>query len=246
MKILTTILISLLMAGILFPSDNTEFRATWVITWDLINRYRTADQNKATARQIMDDHVKANMNAVLWQARQSGTAYYESDYEPWGAYAGKKHPGYDPLAYAIEQAHKRGLELHAWFNVFNCASTDPGAPAHEHPEWICTDYYGNPMTSHISLSPGMAEARKYLVNVAMEIVRNYDIDGIHFDYVRWNEYTSSDMQPGLSEEEQLRTWDGQELAEKIVQKHAISRQPLHLRCGSSGQRRRSGRLHHVG
>jgi len=76
----------------------------------------------ARVRAILDDHSSANMNAVLFQARQSGTAYYNSSYEPWGYYAGYEDPGYDPLAYAIEQAHARGLELHAWFNVFASAS----------------------------------------------------------------------------------------------------------------------------
>ena len=63
------------------------------------------------------------MNAVIWQVRQSGTAYYNSSYEPWGRYAGYQDPGYDPLAYAIEEAHKRGLELHAWFNTFQISDT---------------------------------------------------------------------------------------------------------------------------
>ena len=130
------------------------------------------------------------MNAVLWQVRQGGTAYYKSSYEPWGYYAGYRYPGYDPLAYAIREAHKRGMEVHAWFNTFDASSTHDGAPSHEHPEWVCRDRDGNPMTSHRSLSPGLPEVRAYLVKVAMEIVRKYDIDGLHLDYVRWNEYTN--------------------------------------------------------
>ena len=107
--------------------------------------------------KIMDDHVDANMNAVIFQVRQGGTAYYHSSYEPWGYYAGYQYPGYDPLAFAIEEAHNRGLELHAWFNVFQTSSTHNGAPSTEHPEWICRDQNGIPMTSYRSLSPGLEE-----------------------------------------------------------------------------------------
>jgi len=169
---------------------NEEFRSIWVITWDLMSSSNSVEQNKERCRTILDHLQAANMNAVIWHVRQGGTAYYNSQYEPWGSYAGGSDPGYDPLAYAIEEAHKRGMEVHAWFNTFQCASTAEGAPAQEHPEWISRDRDGNPMTSSVSLSPGMAAVREYTVNVAMEIVRNYDIDGIHLDYVRYNEYSS--------------------------------------------------------
>ncbi len=172
-------------------TDNEEFRSTWVITWEHISGSSTVEQNQARIRAIMDNHVDANMNAVLWQVRQSGTAYYNSSYEPWGYYAGGSNPGYDPLAYAIEQAHARGLELHAWFNTFQAASTVPGTPAAEHPEWVCRDQSNIPMDSYRALSPGLADVREYLVDVAMEVVNNYDIDGLHLDYVRWNEYSNS-------------------------------------------------------
>ena len=129
----------------------------------------------------MENHTQANMNAVIFQVRQGGTSYYESSYEPWGYYAGYSYPGYDPLEYAIEQAHERGLELHAWFNVFQTSSTHPGSPAAEHPEWVCRDQDGFTMDSYRSLSPGLSEVRDYTINVAMEIVNNYDIDGLHLD-----------------------------------------------------------------
>ena len=112
------------------------------------------------------------MNAVIFQVRQSGTAYYESSHEPWGYYSGYQYPGYDPLEFAIEEAHKRGLELHAWFNVFQTSSTTAGAPAAEHPEWICRDQSGNVMTSYRSVSPGLKDVRDYTVDVAIEIVNN--------------------------------------------------------------------------
>ena len=171
--------------------NNEEFRATWVITWEHISGGSSVETNKARVRQILDNHQAANMNAVIWQARQGGTAYYNSSYEPWGYYAGGSDPGYDPLAYAIEEAHKRGMELHAWFNCFATSSTVSGAPVQLHPEWVCRDQSGIVMQSDIAISPGMKAVRDYTVNVAMEIVNNYDIDGLHLDYVRWNEYTNS-------------------------------------------------------
>ena len=188
-------------------SSNTEFRSTWVITWDHINRYENSGQNMYRLRTIMDDHVDARMNAVIFQVRQGGTAYYESSYEPWGHYAGYQHPGYDPLAVAIEEAHSRGLELHAWFNVFQTSSTYDGSPAAEHPEWICRDQNGTPMSSYRSLSPGLKDVRDYTINVAMEIVRNYDIDGLHLDYVRWNEHTNS-QRNNLTVDQELERLDG--------------------------------------
>ena len=200
MRNIVIILLILLSTAVSY-SQNEEFRATWVITWNHINESNTVEQNKALVRKILDNHQAANMNAVLWQVRQSGTAYYPSSFEPWGYYAGYKDPGYDHFAYAVEEAHKRGMEIHAWFNVFSASSTYPGTPAAEHPEWICRDQSGIPMNDNIALSPGLKAVRDYTLNVAMEIVNNYDIDGFHMDYVRWNEYsnTTSKMLPKESE-----------------------------------------------
>ncbi len=205
-------LIIALMIGTLAAQSNLanqEFRATWVVVWELIKPGDSVEENQALANTILDRHVDGNMNAVLWHARRAGEAYYTSSYEPWGASAGYDYPGFDPLAYAIEQAHARGLELHAWFNVFATQSDKAGTPAVEHPEWICTDQNGNPMTENISLSPGLAEVREYTIQVAMEIVRNYDIDGLHLDYVRWNEYTNSGATVALGKARgQIPSFDG--------------------------------------
>lgn len=216
MKFTMRILIAVfLLSTVVFPQQkNREFRATWVITWEYISSSGTVDQKKEKIRKILDDHKKANMTSVFWQVRQAGTAYYPSSYEPWGSYAGGTYPGFDPLAFAIEEAHKRGLEIHAWFNVFASASLAQGAPAQQHPEWICRDQSGNPMTSNYALSPGLPAVRSYLLNVAMEVVRNYDLDGFHLDYIRWNEYTSSGANKGPEGKEALLD---SELAEDEIQ-----------------------------
>jgi uncharacterized lipoprotein YddW (UPF0748 family) len=208
--------IVLCLTALLFSqSTNDEFRATWVITWEHINPDDSPAEGKARIREILDNHRAANMTSVLFQVRQSGTAYYNSSFEPWGYYAGYEDPGYDPLAYAIEEAHKRGLELHAWFNVFQAASMHPGAPAYEHPEWVCRDQDGIPMNAYRALSPGLEAVRAYLVDVAMEIVNNYDIDGLHLDYVRWNEY-SNDLQTDVDPVVQISQLDGMITEELLI------------------------------
>ncbi len=213
MKYFMIFLVVLLFVTGVVAGNNDEFRSVWVITWEHINRFDTADQNKARVRKILDNVKKANMNAVLWQVRQGGAVYYNSAYEPWGFYAGYKYPGYDPLAYAIEEAHKRGLELHAWFNVFQVSedddTLDPLPPSVKHRNWVCRDVSGNLMPSNIaSFSPGLDSVRAYTVKVAMEIVNNYDIDGFHLDYVRWNEYTVSGKYKLATNPESHRMLDG--------------------------------------
>ncbi len=193
MRRLTGVLLFFLFVPNLIAQTNEEFRATWVITWEHINEDDSIEESKARVREIMDNHVKANMNAVLWQVRQGGMAYYNSSFEGWGRHAGYQSPGYDQLAYAVEQAHARGLELHAWMNVFESSSTDAGSAAGNNPDWVARDGYGNPMPKFRALSPGLPEVRAYLVDVAMEIVRNYDIDGLHLDYIRWNEWSRSNI-----------------------------------------------------
>ena len=201
----------------LFPNQvNEEFRGTWVITWDHIDKNKNAVQNINHLQQIIDNHKSANMNAIIFQVRQSGTAYYNSSYEPWGYYAGYNDPGYDPLAKAIELAHEKGIEVHAWFNVFQTSSTHPGSPAYEHPEWICRDQNGIPMSSYRASSPGLPAVREYTIKVAMEIVNNYDIDGLHLDYVRWNEHTNNIRKSTVIESE-ISSLDGIISDEKLNQ-----------------------------
>ena len=193
MKKIAIILFILLFSQSVSGKENEEFRATWVVTWEWAMSSGSIEAQKARIREILDNHKKANMNAVLWQVRQSGTVYYPSSFEPWGYYLGHTYPGFDPIEYAVQEAHARGLEFHAWINTFEARSSVSGAPAEVHPEWICRDGHGNSMPSKYTLSPGLEQVRKYLVDVAMEIVNKYDIDGLHLDYVRWSEFTTSSI-----------------------------------------------------
>jgi uncharacterized lipoprotein YddW (UPF0748 family) len=179
-----------------------EARGLWVTRWEWAVK---VDSNRATAqqeriKQIFDQAKQAQMNFVLFQIRGHGDAFYQSQFEPWSDLLSDtlgKNPGWNPLAFALEQAHQRGLELHAWFNTFPAwrgteppPRTNPENVFGAHPEWIVCDKNGKPMplnSNYVSLSPGIPEVRDYIHQVAMDIVKNYDIDGFHFDYIRYPE-----------------------------------------------------------
>jgi len=172
-----------------------EFRATWLTTHYAIDWPKTQvpsdtaaqiNAQKAELTAIMDELVANNMNAFCLQVRPTADAYYKSSYEPWGIYltgTRGKDPGYDPLAFAVEEAHKRGLEIHAWINPFRVTAS--GTLATTDPVWKnCKDWiikYDQPSFSGQIIDPGYPEGRKYVVKVLMEIVNNYDIDGMLMD-----------------------------------------------------------------
>ena len=167
---------------------NREFRGVWIATVFKLDWPQTVGANaqKNELIQLLDGIKDANLNAVFLQIRTECDAFYNSNFEPWSRYlAGTQgvDPGYDPLAFAIEEAHKRGLELHAWINPFRVnASTDPSAVysndhiSQTHPEWILEFSNGRKI-----LNPALPETRNHVASVVMDIVNNYPVDGIHFD-----------------------------------------------------------------
>ena len=170
-----------------------EFRATWLATVTSIDWPTTKAKDEASRlkqqQELIDifDKMKAgNMNACCMQVRSLCDAMYQSSYEPWSeALTGTrgKDPGYDPLAFAIEEAHKRGLELHVWVNPFRATSSGT-LPSDdqllEHAgEWIIK--YNNGSFKGQIIDPGYPQARAYVIKVLMEIVNNYDVDGILMD-----------------------------------------------------------------
>lgn len=188
----------------LFSQPNEEFRATWVIDFQWLQPGNSMEANKALIREVLDNHKKANMTSVVWQVRRWGSVYYPSAIEPWGPQANFQDPGFDPLQYALEQAHERGLEFHAWFNTFESRHQYAGSPSQVHPEWVCRDQDNIIMPQELTwLSPGLPEVREYLVSVAMEIVNNYDVDGLHMDFVRWSEHTNSGKSLALAKQAEL-------------------------------------------
>ena len=172
----------------LYANPKHEFRASWMTTGFSIDwpKQKTPDAQKVELQQKFDALVAGNHNAVCLQVRSFSDAIYKSSYEPWAeCLTGTRgqDPGYDPLAFAIEEAHKRGLELHVWVNPFRVTSS--GTLSTDDPVWKNAGQwiikYNNSSFSGQIIDPGYPEARDYVHKVMMEIVNNYDIDGILMD-----------------------------------------------------------------
>lgn len=167
-----------------------EFRGAWVATvanidWPSRPGLSTENQKKELLR-IFDDHQRSGINAIMLQVRPSTDAFFGKGTEMWSRFLTGKQgmapsPYYDPLEFAIVEAHKRGMELHAWFNPYRATTdlsewnTNPQHITRQKPEWFFT-YEGKKL-----FDPGIPEVRDYIVKVIMDVVRNYDVDGIHFD-----------------------------------------------------------------
>jgi len=183
---------------------NPEARAVWVTRWEYTSGGLYPSTHRANIRRLMERAAEGHCNVIVLQVRGQGDAFYQSNYEPWAweltGYSPSSlgtDPGWDPLQYAIEQAHQRGLELHAWLNTFTCWRGDIPPPTgivpehiyNTHPEWICADKNGVPQSldanDYVSVSPGIPAVREHVHNVAMDVLERYDVDGIHFDYIRY-------------------------------------------------------------
>lgn len=167
-----------------------EFRSVWIATVTNIDwpssKYLSPSAQRAEYISILDKHKLNGMNAVVTQIRPSCDAFYQSSIEPWsewltGTQGVAPNPFYDPLTFMIEETHKRGMEFHAWFNPYravvnkNSSSVSSTHVSVVHPEWIRE--YGNLKL----LDPGLPQVREYVTKVIMDVVRRYDIDGVHFD-----------------------------------------------------------------
>jgi len=172
------------------PYPRTELRGVWITTVNNIDwpsrRALSTEMQQKEYRDLLDKFKKHNFNAVLTQIRPAADALYESSYELWSeVLSGKQgtppEPYYDPTAWMIQECKKRNLEFHAWVNPFRAVSSTAFSNIHpEHitrrrPEWFFR--YGD----RIYFNPGIPDVREYLVKVILEIVRKYDIDGLHFD-----------------------------------------------------------------
>lgn len=172
------------------PSPQREFRGVWVATVDNIDWPSKAglpvDQQKAELIAIMDRAAQLNLNAIVFQVRPGCDALYASKLEPWSEYLtgtmGKApEPFYDPLAMAVEEAHKRGLELHAWFNPYRArhfmqrSGVSPDHLSQTRPELV--RQYGR----YQWLDPSMKAVQDHSLAVMLDVVKRYDIDGVHMD-----------------------------------------------------------------
>lgn len=170
------------------PPITHEMRGLWVATvrnidWPSRNTL-SADQQRAELLDILDRAKAAGFNAIFLQVRSAGDAMYASPLEPWSASltgTQGKDPGYDPLAFAVTQAHARGLELHAWINPYRAGNTADSASLaanhifHARPELVRV--YGGSLW----FDPGEPDVQTEVINVVKDIVQRYDVDGIHAD-----------------------------------------------------------------
>lgn len=192
-RLLSILLLLSVVTWLRAEEPKHEFRATWLATVTSIDWPKTkAKDNESRLQQqqelitILDKLQAGNMNACYLQVRSLCDAMHKSSYEPWSAAltgTRGKDPGYDPLAFAIEEAHKRGLELHIWVNPFRATSSgtlSSNDQLLQHAgEWIIK--YDNGSFSGQIIDPGYPQARAYVIKVLMEIVNNYDVDGIVMD-----------------------------------------------------------------
>lgn len=172
------------------PEVPREFRAVWVATvanidWPSKPGLST-QQQKDEMIAILDRCKEMNFNAVILQVRPAADALYDSDLEPWsyfltGRMGKAPDPYYDPLAFTVEQAHKRGLELHAWFNPYRALHPNNQGPISDnhisktHPEVV--HEYG----PYLWMDPAEPFVQQHSLDVMLDVVKRYDIDGIHMD-----------------------------------------------------------------
>jgi len=172
------------------PPVLREFRGVWVATVGNINWPSrpglTSGQQQQEIIAILNQASRSHLNAVVLQVRPSGDAFYESSLEPWSHYltghmGRPPAPYYDPLHFAIRQAHALGLELHAWINPYRASIRSGKIPLAKnhfallHPE--CVRTYGN----YLWMDPGEPEVQNHVANIVVDLVKRYDLDGIHLD-----------------------------------------------------------------
>lgn len=166
-----------------------EFRGVWIATVMNIDwppQKASSDIQKADFINQLNQHQRNGMNAVIVQVRPSGDAFFPSPYEPWsqwltGVQGRAPSPFYDPLAFMIQEAHKRGMEFHAWLNPYRAefsigkSSIAAENMIRKHPDWFLT--YGT--TRYFD--PANKQVQQFVIDVIRDIVRRYDIDAIHMD-----------------------------------------------------------------
>ena len=194
MRNLLLLLSSLLLSIPLFAQIQPlkrEFRGVWVATVVNIDYPPKTALNTGVQKyeyiNMLEDFKNMGINAVIFQVRPAADAFYESSYEPWSAYLtgtqglAPEPKGHDPLEYMIEEAHKRGMEFHAWLNpyraTFNLDTTNLAYKHvfNKHRDWVVQ--YGK----RFYFKPHRSEVRDHITNIIEEIVQKYDVDGIHFD-----------------------------------------------------------------
>ncbi len=169
------------------PAPDREFRGAWVacvynIDWPT-KKGLSAQKQQVELTRILDRMASLRMNAVIFQVRPQADALYRSRIEPWSPWLTGtmgRDPGYDPLAYCIKQAHARNIEVHAWFNPFRATPhrdhrVSPDHVSRTHPS-IIRDF-----KLHRWMDPASSFTRRRALDVIADVVRRYDVDGVHID-----------------------------------------------------------------
>ncbi len=177
--------VTLSTATALAENPKREFRGAWMHTvYQEQYHKQSTEQNKKYLRDQLDKLKAAGINAVIFQVRPQSDAFYPSELEPWSRFltdgGAAPVPAWDPLQFMIDEAHARGMELHAWLNPYRVTSSvkqtlPKNHIYHKHPEWFVR-YDGK-----LYFDPGLPESREFITKVVMDIVSRYDVDGIHFD-----------------------------------------------------------------
>lgn len=171
----------------------------WALDWPSSTSSTTAQKNEMV--KYLDVLQKNNFNAVYFQVRTMSDAFYKSSYEPWSSYltgTRGKDPGWDPLAFVVEECHKRGMECHAWVNPYRFSTGSNWSTAQDQAlksAGMLLAYTKSDGKTTTILNPGLESVRKRIVDVCKEIISNYDVDGLVFDdyfYPEGIPVTSSD------------------------------------------------------
>jgi len=178
-----------------YRDKNGKYRAIW------IDAYNNGFLSRSEAQKLIDDCRKYNINAVVVEIRKLADAYYKSNYEPRATNI-QDSPDYDPLKYIIDLAHdtsngKKYIEVHAWFVIYKVMkitdkdldATIRSNPNHilaKHIDWITISYDGKKdLDDAVFVDPGVPAVTDYTIKIIMDVVRNYNVDGVNFDYIRY-------------------------------------------------------------
>lgn len=186
-------LAAVLLAIVALPMSSgvkREVRSVWMATvwaldWPSSTSSTTAQKNEMV--KYLDVLQKNNFNAVYFQVRTMSDAFYKSSYEPWSSYltgTRGKDPGWDPLAFVVEECHKRGMECHAWVNPYRFSTGSNWSTAQDQAlksAGMLLAYTKSDGKTTTILNPGLESVRKRIVDVCKEIISNYDVDGLVFD-----------------------------------------------------------------
>ena len=182
-------LIALMLLNVSVMAQNTqpkrEFRGAWIQAINGQFKGKSAADMQQMLTQQLNALQAAGINAIIFQVRPEADALYASSIEPWSRYLSgvqgqAPNPYWDPMAWMIEECHKRNMEFHAWINPYRAktsasAQTDPKHITNQHPEWFI------PYNNQLFFNPALSESREYIRRVITDIITRYDVDALHMD-----------------------------------------------------------------